>query len=148
MATLRRSHAPVPWGAQAETAVWERSQVGAHCRFGGEHLRKGSWQPGTPRRRRSDRPPLTHDPGWDWDGMRILFCEETAVPDRETHDCEACRFQLWEDEDSTLLSGRTPATLSLLDIAWYQATKKRTKGTPNNHTLGSTSQRISNYSES
>jgi hypothetical protein len=56
-----------------------------------------------------------------------LFSEKTAVPDREERDCEVCTFQLWEDDLCPILSGRTCATLSLLDIARYQATKRRSK---------------------
>ncbi|KAF8452781.1 hypothetical protein L210DRAFT_3626791 [Boletus edulis BED1] len=107
MATLRRSHTPVPpWGAEVEQITWEKSRSG------------------TPRRRRMNKPPLMHDPGWDWDGRRILFSEETVVANGEERDCEIC---VWEDENSPILSGRTHTTLSLLDIARYQATKRRGK---------------------
>ncbi|KAF8551856.1 hypothetical protein OG21DRAFT_1512248 [Imleria badia] len=110
MATLKRCHTPgIPWGAPVEKLNWARSRRG------------------TPRRRRSDRPPLTHDPGWDWDGTQILFTEKTNLPDLEERDREVCAFQRWEDDHSPVLSGRTHATLSLLGIARYQMTEKRSK---------------------
>ena len=109
-------------------------------------LTHGRWQSGTPRRGRSDRPPLTNDPGWDWDGTRILFSEKTVLPNREERDCEVCRSQLQED-DSPTLSGRTHVTLSLLNIARYQATKRRSKGRTNILMFCKTSQCTSNYSK-
>ena len=63
------------------------------------------------------------------------------MTDLEELDCEACAFQRWKDDHSPVLSGSTHATLSLLDIARYQMTEKRNKGTTNYPTHCRTSQR-------
>jgi len=94
----------VPRGAQVEQMVWERSKRGK------------------PRRRRSDRPLLTHDPGWDWDGTRVLFSDTMLVP--EVEEDRGVQAQLWEHAHSPALSGRSQATLSLLDVARYDTTRR------------------------
>ena len=71
-----------------------------------------------------------HDPGWDWDGTRILFSDTMLVP--EVEEGRGVQAQLWEDAHSPALSGRPQATLSLLDIARYDVMKRCRNGTSNN----------------
>lgn len=61
-----------------------------------------------------------------------MFNEKSVVPDSDEEGC-AYEFQaqLQEDAPCPILLARTHATLSLFDIARYQTTKRRSKGTTN-----------------
>lgn len=71
------------------------------------------------------------------------------MSDREECVCELCELELWKDEHSRIPSETTyaTATLSLLDIARYQVTKRHGKGTADNPVHGGISHHTLNYSE-